>query len=345
MAPYDRRTQLFVAASLLTTGIFLIDAFTQLDIAIAVLYIILIPLAATNCGRAGAVRVTILCLVLTFVGYAINHSGDHSGTALARCIVSSVAIIVSSLLALRGQAAANALREASRRKDEFLAMLAHELRNPLAPLMAGGALLKKAAGDAESVERVADVIIRQTKHMSGLIDDLLDVSRVTRGQVALERERVDVKRVMLEAIEQVRPLMEEKRHNFKVDIGFQAAFVCGDHKRLVQVVSNLLNNAAKFTPAGGTVCLRTQLIGREMVLEVSDTGVGISAELLPHVFELFSQAEMNPDRSQGGLGIGLALVKSLVELHGGSVSASSKGRDTGSVFSIKLPLLSEVSTP
>ena len=232
-----------------------------------------------------------------------------------------------------------ALRDADRRKDEFLAMLAHELRNPLAPISAAANLLQLASTDPERVRQASAVIGRQVRHISGLIDDLLDVSRVTRGMIPLVKVRTDVKRVVADAIEQVRPLIESRGHRLTVETEAASALVLGDAKRLVQVVANLLNNAAKYTPHGGNIALSLEVDGDKVKLSVLDDGIGMTAKVLEHAFELFAQAERETDRAQGGLGIGLALVKSLVELHGGEVVASSDGLGLGSRFTICLPHL------
>jgi signal transduction histidine kinase/BarA-like signal transduction histidine kinase len=241
--------------------------------------------------------------------------------------------------------AEDALRLADRRKDEFLAMLAHELRNPLAPISAAAQLLTLGPPDNARIERTSAIIARQVAHMTGLIDDLLDVSRVTRGLVVLAREQVDLRRVIGDAVEQVRPLIEARRHQLALHLSTEPAIVEGDPKRLVQVVANLLNNAAKYTHEDGRLSIWMGITPEQVLVSVSDNGIGISAELLPTVFELFSQAERTPDRSQGGLGLGLALVKSLVELHGGMVTAASEGRDHGSEFTIRLPRVHTAATP
>ena len=229
------------------------------------------------------------------------------------------------------------LTEADRRKDEFLAMLAHELRNPLAPIRSAAEVLRRGQPDEQRLRRTSEVIARQADHMTSLVDDLLDVSRVTRGLVELARERVDVRQTIADAIEQVSPVIDSRRHRVLVHHA-PAASVTGDKKRLVQVVSNLLNNAAKFTPEGGRIELATEVKDREVHLSVIDNGIGMQPETASRVFELFAQAERTPDRSAGGLGLGLALVKSLVELHGGTVTAFSAGLGTGSTFTIGLPL-------
>jgi PAS domain S-box-containing protein len=226
----------------------------------------------------------------------------------------------------------------SRRKDDFLAMLAHELRNPLAPISTAAQLLKAVPSDRAAVERSADIVSRQVRHMTALVDDLLDVSRVTRGLVELERAPVDVKAVLGNAVEQVRPLIEARGHQLTTRMASGDVYVLGDRTRLVQVMSNLLNNAAKYTPQNGSLSI-SMSVGEHVEVRIADNGMGLEAQLLPHIFDLFTQGERTPDRSQGGLGLGLALVKSLVELHGGRVTAESEGRGQGSAFTVTLAQL------
>jgi PAS domain S-box-containing protein len=234
--------------------------------------------------------------------------------------------------------AAEEYKAANIRKDEFLAMLAHELRNPLAPISTAAQILKLPGADPKRVAHASDVIGRQVKHMVELVDDLLDVSRVNRGLVELECLPVDLRWVIQNAIEQARPLIEKKGHTLATRFGAADAIVIGDRKRLVQVMANLLNNAAKYTPEGGQITVAADITDRQVKLSVSDNGIGIEASLLPRIFELFTQAKRTPDRAQGGLGLGLALVHSLVGLHGGSVDAASEGLGKGSRFSVVLPL-------
>ena len=229
------------------------------------------------------------------------------------------------------------LRVASHRKDEFLAMLAHELRNPLAPLSTAAQLLQIAPNDAERVRRSAELMERQVRHMTELVDDLLDVSRVTRGLVHVDRDVVELQQVVQGALEQANPLIEARHHTVEVDFPETLVYVRGDRVRLIQVVSNLLNNAAKYTAPGGRIGLRLSHAEGSACLSVTDNGSGIDPQLLRHVFELFTQGQRTPDRAQGGLGLGLSLVKSLVELHGGRVQASSAGLGCGSTFSVFLP--------
>lgn len=234
--------------------------------------------------------------------------------------------------------AEEALRLADRRKDQFVAMLAHELRNPLAPIVTAAQILKaRNAGDA-GARKAAEIVARQAAHMAGLVDDVLDVSRFNTGLIVLDRRALDLREVLAEAAEQVRPAMEERRHLFLAPSEGPPIIANGDRKRLVQAVANLLQNAAKFTPLGGRVELTIISDVRMASIAVSDDGVGIEPGLLPHVFEMFRQAERSTERAHGGLGLGLSLVKSLAKLHGGSVFAESGGVGKGSRFVIELPL-------
>ncbi len=231
------------------------------------------------------------------------------------------------------------LADASNRKDEFLAMLAHELRNPLAPIATAAQLLSLSSTDPKRVRSSSEIIARQVRHMTRLIDDLLDVSRVTRGLVELEVEPVAIKDIVNNAIEQARPLIETRMHELSLHVDSNPAVVMGDRIRLCQVVVNLLNNAAKYTPQGGKIGLDIAVDDGKVQIVVSDNGIGIDKTLLPQVFELFTQATRTPDRSQGGLGLGLALVQSLVKMHNGDVGAFSEGSGKGSRFSVTLPVL------
>ena len=232
------------------------------------------------------------------------------------------------------------LRDANQRKDEFLAMLAHELRNPLAPIAAAADLLRLAAHDDGRVRKAGEIVGRQVKHLTGLVDDMLDVSRVTRGHVVLECVPVDMRSIVQNAIEQVRPLVEGRRHRLLLQTPPYAAMVHGDAKRLTQVVTNLLANAIKYTPEQGEISAYLEQDETNVQLIVSDNGIGMSRELVAHCFELFVQGERSSERAAGGLGIGLALVKSLVELHDGRVDVRSDVEGQGSTFTVTLPKLS-----
>ncbi|TCS38026.1 PAS/PAC sensor hybrid histidine kinase [Paucimonas lemoignei] len=235
--------------------------------------------------------------------------------------------------------AEEALELANRRKDEFLAMLAHELRNPLAPISTAAELLKMVSSEENIVKKYSEIIARQVRHMTELVDDLLDVSRVTRGLVSIEKDELSIKEVINSAIEQSRPLIESRNHALSIHLAPNNAAVLGDRTRLIQVLTNLLNNAAKYTPMGGHIALSMEVKETHVCISVADDGIGMDSELLPHVFDLFTQAERTPDRSQGGLGLGLALVRSIMTLHGGSVTARSAGPGKGSVFALSLPIL------
>jgi two-component system, sensor histidine kinase len=232
-----------------------------------------------------------------------------------------------------------ALRQADRRKDEFLAMLAHELRNPLAPIRNAAQILRLSHLAAQKLEWAAEVIERQVRYMARLIDDLLDVSRITRSTIQLQRERMDLLTVVAPAVEISRPLLEARRHELTLSLATQSLWVEGDGTRLAQVLANLLVNAAKFTPNEGRIELHAQQEGEEAVLRVWDNGRGMAPEEISGIFDLFMQVDQSLDRAQGGLGIGLTLVRRLVELHGGTVEARSGGEGQGSEFVVRLPLL------
>ncbi len=233
---------------------------------------------------------------------------------------------------------ADDLAEANRQKTEFLATLAHELRNPLAPIRSGLQFIRRAPGDAAAVSRVHDIMERQLGHLVNLVDDLLDVARITRGQIELRRERIDLAAVLSAAVETSMPLIESARHHLDLHRPQEPLIVDADLTRLTQVVSNLLNNAARYTPRGGNIVLAAERDGQDAVIAVSDNGIGIDPAALDDVFTMFTQVGESRQQAAGGLGIGLSLVRSLVELHGGSVTASSAGTNAGSVFTVRLPL-------
>ncbi len=234
--------------------------------------------------------------------------------------------------------ATQALREAAQHKDEFLAMLAHELRNPLAPIRNAAYVLGRLNLDEPRVRWAQDIIERQVAHLTRLVDELLDVSRIARGKVSLHNAPIKLADLLRQAGESVQPMMAEKGHQFEMQMPVENVLLEGDLVRLVQVLQNLLNNAAKFTPEGGHIKLEARLQGEEIEIEVRDNGTGISADLLPGVFDLFRQGERTLDRSQGGLGIGLTLVQRLVEMHDGRVEAHSDGAGLGACFTVWLPV-------
>lgn len=234
--------------------------------------------------------------------------------------------------------AQEALRVADRRKDEFLALLAHELRNPLAPLRNGLHVLRLAANDARAIEQARAMMDRQLSHMVRLVDDLLDLARIGQNKVELRRTRIRIRDAVEVAVEAVRPAIEAAGHTLTVELPEVPVEVDADLTRLAQVFSNLLTNSAKYTERGGRIRLVVRRVGNEGEVAISDNGIGIPAEALPHVFGMFSQVDRGDERVTGGLGIGLALVKGFVEMHGGSVTARSEGAGRGSEFIVRLPV-------
>jgi PAS domain S-box-containing protein len=264
---------------------------------------------------------------LTFAAGDFGRAYDDRDLALAEDLARRAAV------ALENARLYSEVRDAARRKDEFLAMLAHELRNPLAPIRSGLDLLKLSDAEPEVVEVMSD----QVGHVVRLVDDLLDVSRILRGKVELKKVTTDLAAVLRRAVEAVRPRTEEHAQQLTAVLPDWPLRIDADPVRLTQVVTNLLNNASKYTDDGGNIRLEASHEGGDVVIRVRDSGIGIDPKLLPRIFELFTQADQALDRSQGGLGIGLTVVKSLVEMHGGSVTASSEGHGRGSEFVIRLP--------
>jgi PAS domain S-box-containing protein len=237
----------------------------------------------------------------------------------------------------------NAAEDASRARDEFLVKLGHELRNPLAPILTALELLK--VQDNQGSERARTVIERQVHHLVRLVDDLLDVTRIVRGAVELKPELVEMAEIVARGVEMASPLLEQRTQALSVNVPRSGLRLQGDPTRLAQVVSNLLTNSAKYTPSGGTIDVRAEALGREIVLSVRDSGIGIAPDVLPRVFDLFVQERHADKPAPGGLGIGLNIVRSLVERHGGSVSAHSDGPGRGSEFIVRLPAVRSTSRP
>ncbi|TFW27957.1 hybrid sensor histidine kinase/response regulator [Massilia horti] len=235
--------------------------------------------------------------------------------------------------------AEEALRSADRRKDEFLATLAHELRNPLAPIRTGLDILRLRSGDAQATQRAIDIMERQLRQMVRLVDDLLDVSRINTGKLAIKMGRVELKAVINDALEVVRSYIELHGHELAIDLPDRPVFLHGDATRLAQILSNLLNNAAKYTNRGGRVSLSARVVDDELVLTVADTGIGIAPDMLDSVFEMFVQVDSTLERTNAGLGVGLSLTRRLVELHGGTIAAASEGLGKGSSFTVRLPIV------
>ena len=235
------------------------------------------------------------------------------------------------------------LAEANQRKDEFLAMLAHELRNPLAPILNVIQIFKQEGDGKQHLKEATGMVERALGRIVRIVDDLLDVSRITRGKIELRKERLSLQTAVQQAVESVRPLVESRKHELTVSLPPEAVWLDADPVRIEQVLVNLLNNAAKYTEPGGKIRVSAERLGNDCVLRVKDNGIGIAAELLPRIFELFVQADKSLDRAQGGLGIGLTLVKRLVEMHGGAVEAHSGGIGEGSEFVVRLRAVPEVA--
>ncbi len=236
------------------------------------------------------------------------------------------------------------LHEVDRRKNEFMATLGHEMRNPLAPLSNAVYLLELHQTTDELVLQARDIVKRQVQHLARLADDLLDISRIAQGKIELCKEAVEIGAVVNDAVQMSKPHLDARNHNFEFTLPSRQLYVEGDPARLLQILVNLLNNAAKYTEPGGRVWLFVEEVEGQIEIRIRDTGVGIPQELLPHVFELFTQGEWTAEYSQGGIGIGLALVRRLVELHGGTIGAFSKGFGAGSEFLVKLPALASAAT-
>jgi PAS domain S-box-containing protein len=234
---------------------------------------------------------------------------------------------------------ADDLAEANRGKEEFMAMLSHELRNPLSPILNALGILERMRTDDPVIQQAGGIISRQVKQMVRLVDDLLDISRITKGKLRITKERVELRAIMNNAADSARPLLAARRHEFSLSLPTEPLWVEGDPGRLEQIAVNLLSNAAKYTDTGGLVRMTVVREGDDAVVRVLDNGVGIPPDMLPRIFDLFTQVEVSLSRSHGGLGIGLALVRTLAEMHGGRVTVVSGGLGKGSEFAVKLPIL------
>ncbi len=263
------------------------------------------------------------------------------GLALDEAIAASVARYVQ-FCDDQSRRHTEVLRESDRRKNEFLAILAHELRNPLAPLRNSLEVMRLDGTDPATVEQVCGIMDRQVTQMARLVDDLLDMSRIALGKLTLRRELLDLRTALTQALQTNAPLAEARRHEMLVGLPSEPLWVTGDQARLVQAFVNLLNNAAKYTPPGGRLSLEAKRDGSEAVVRVADNGIGIPGEMLARIFDLFAQVDAGSDRSQGGLGIGLSLVRRLVEMHGGAIAVHSAGRNKGSEFTVMLPVAESV---
>ncbi len=288
-----------------------------------------VPFTGLRQGNVGLIQVSDK--------YEGEFTADDEAVLVQLAQMASVAIDNSRLV--------EDLRESDRRKNEFLAMLAHELRNPLAPIRNAVQIMRLTGGNAEAVHSASEMMERQIGQMVRLVDDLLDVSRISRGKIELRRGRIELASAVNHAVEAIRPQCKSRDHALTATLPPQPVYLNADPTRLAQVVGNLLNNACKFTERGGRIWLTVERERGEAVIRVRDTGIGIAADQLPRVFEMFTQVDTSLERTQGGLGIGLTLVKKLVEMHGGTVEVHSAGIGQGSEFVVRLPILVETAKP
>ncbi len=302
-------------------------------------------------SRAGVTSVALIAVIATSAtlqgaGPFVSSSPNESllvvqaflGTVTLMTMIIAALVRQQRALSVVDRSGREDAEAANRAKDEFLAMLGHELRNPLAAISAAIGILRETPADDDMGAHALNVVNRQTKHLARLVDDLLDISRISTGKLVINRELVELSVVVARAIESTRPLIDARGHKLDLDLAEDPVWADGDVTRLAQVIVNLLNNAAKYTPDRGNIRISLRKEGEEAVIRVRDTGVGIPAALLPKVFEMFTQAEQTLDRSHGGLGIGLTLARRLVALHGGSIHAHSDGVGRGSEFTVRLPL-------
>jgi len=301
-------------------------------------------LAATLCLPLQVGERTVGALALGYAGRAPRDRDMLEEVAGRAAIALDNARLYRSLKReiARSRQAEEELQDANRRKDEFLAMLSHELRNPLAPIRNAVELMRRVGSPEQRVTMARDVIDRQVTHLARLVDELLDVSRISQGKIVLKKEPVELSKIIAHSVETVRPMIDAREQRLSVEVSARPVWLLGDFARLSQVVANLLNNASKYTGEGGRIRLAAMAGEGVATITVEDNGSGIEPELLPRVFELFVQGERGLDRSQGGLGIGLTLVKRLVELHQGRVEADSEGTGRGARFKVMLPSISAV---
>lgn len=306
-------------------------------------------------SSAGSMARTVLPILIVMIplfiwlrnkGYELGlfDIGTSRALGAATLMLGVISLMWIALLALRRREQRE--RETDRRKDEFIATLAHELRNPLAPISNAISMLKLAPGNTETFARATEMIERQTAHLVRLVDDLLDLSRISRGKMELRRKRIELAPVIHQAVETCSPGAESACQEIVVELPAQSIYLDADPVRLAQVVSNLLNNACKFAGQHGRIKLAVERLGDDVLITVKDNGIGIPPDLLGFIFEMFAQVDQSLERSQSGLGIGLTLAKQLVELHGGSIEAHSEGTGKGSEFVIRLPItISQVDLP
>lgn len=303
-------------------------------------------------GAARAAELPLLAKLLPMLAQALRSEQEvwiaRAETVEAREAANRAEGLARALEGARAEGAKlNAeLREEHRRKDDFLAMLAHELRNPLAPLVTSLELLRRQPSNATLVSRQAEVMARQVSQLTRLVEDLLEVSRVSRGRIGLRRRALVLGDVLTDALEASRPFLEGRRHRVDLALPPDPIVLHADNVRLAQVFANLLHNAAKYTDPGGGIRITAERVQDSAVVRIVDTGIGIAPEILPRVFDLFAQAPASLERAQGGLGLGLTLVRALVELHGGRVTAESRGLGQGSAFTVYLPVAAgELTVP
>jgi signal transduction histidine kinase/ActR/RegA family two-component response regulator len=339
---------LFVALVATCSLIFVNDLTTDLgQVSLAYLVFPYVIWSALRLGPCGTSLVTLTASSLMIWATLHNYGPFGTGPIHERLVVLQIfvgvvaisALLLSAALAERKQVV-EALRDADRRKDEFIAILAHELRNPLSPIRTGVDLMRMIEDKEPQFDEVLMLLDRQVQQLTRLVDDLLDVSRAVRGKILLQLQIVNLATIIDRAVETSRPLMDGRGHHLTVSLPSEGVFLEADGGRLAQVFANLLNNAAKYTDPGGRISVTASTQPGFVVVRVSDTGCGIDGTVLPHVFDLFTQADRSISHSQGGLGIGLTLVRRLVELHGGMVRATSEGAGNGSEFEVTLPTTS-----